>query len=250
MCWWGNLSVSDKSKLKKQLVNICGKVIGQQQLSLSNIYDRQVFKKKAKQISTAHTFGLLLPSKKRFRISACKTNRCLSFIPGSICLLNDLAKASNFLVRVCVCVCVCVCACVCVCVCGFWSINRTPCDYTMYKSVKARWPLHSNGVSFVISPLDLLYSDTENTKHSVVALLDRLQTYWYQVKRIMCQNPIFNRWKKTTTTKQKQNNPPKKTHQKTKKPKNKYKHTEKQTNKQQQQKRITKSDFQFVHLRE
>ena len=49
--------LSDKSKFQK-LVNIFGKVMGQQQLSLSNIYDRQVFKK-AKQISTAHTFGLL-----------------------------------------------------------------------------------------------------------------------------------------------------------------------------------------------
>ena len=104
------------------------------------------------------------------------------------------------------------------------------------------------GLVSLFHPLDLLYSDTENTKHSVVALLDRLQTYWYQVKRIMCQNPIFNRWKKQKKTTPPKNKQTKKKQQK--KQKNKYKHTEKQTNKQQQQKLITKSDFQFVHLRE
>ena len=104
VCWWSNLKVSDKSKLQK-LVNICSKITGQQQLSVSNIYDRQVFKS-AKQISNSHTHFLspeyeLLPSKKRFRIPVCKTNRGhFSFIPASVHLLNESAKDSNFLMCV------------------------------------------------------------------------------------------------------------------------------------------------------
>ena len=51
ICWCGNLSVSDKSKLQK-LVNICSKIRGQQQPSLANVYYRQVLKK-AKQYSVS-----------------------------------------------------------------------------------------------------------------------------------------------------------------------------------------------------
>ena len=93
--WWGNLIISDKSKLQK-LVNICSKITGWQQLSFSNIFDRQVFKE-AKQISNDHTHFLspeyeLLLSKKCFRFPECKTNRrCFSFNLVSIHLLNDLA---------------------------------------------------------------------------------------------------------------------------------------------------------------
>ena len=99
ICWWGNRSVSEKRKLKKQtkkLVNICNKITGQQQTSLSNVYDRQFFKK-AKKISNDHSHFLsheheLLLSKKRFRIPVCKTNgRRFSFIPANIRLLNYTA---------------------------------------------------------------------------------------------------------------------------------------------------------------
>ena len=109
VCWQDNLRVSGKSKLQK-LVNICSKITGQQQLSLPNIYDRQVFLKE-KQISNDHNHFLspeyeLLPSEKRFRISVWR--RRFSFRPAPSRLLHDLAKESDLLVCVFVYMCVCV----------------------------------------------------------------------------------------------------------------------------------------------
>ena len=92
-CWFGNLTVQCKNKLGK-IVNICSKIIGVQQTSLSTLYKKQVLNK-ANSIVRNHHHPLyqefkLLPSCRRYRVPRTRTNRSKhSFIPTAVSVLNQ-----------------------------------------------------------------------------------------------------------------------------------------------------------------
>ena len=92
-CWFGNLTVQCKNKLGK-IVNICSKIIGVQQTSLSTLYKNQVLNK-ANSIVRNHHHPLyqefkLLPSCRRYRVPRTRTNRSKhSFIPTAVSVLNQ-----------------------------------------------------------------------------------------------------------------------------------------------------------------
>ena len=44
MCWFGGLNVKSKNVLYK-VVNVCGKVVGERQEHLSQLYERRVVRK-------------------------------------------------------------------------------------------------------------------------------------------------------------------------------------------------------------
>ena len=44
LCWFGGLSVKDKSVLNR-VVNVCGKVVGEKQVRLCELYERRVERK-------------------------------------------------------------------------------------------------------------------------------------------------------------------------------------------------------------
>ena len=74
------------------VVNVCSKVIGAKQESLSELYERRVVKK-GKQISCDASHVLArsyerLPSGRRFRTFKVKARAAKSFIPQSVRLLN------------------------------------------------------------------------------------------------------------------------------------------------------------------
>jgi hypothetical protein len=79
-----------------RVVNVCGKIVGVKQQSLSVLYERRV-KRKASNICTdrshvlAHHFELL-PSGRRFRVPKTSTVRGKSsFIPKAITILNNMS---------------------------------------------------------------------------------------------------------------------------------------------------------------
>ena len=71
LCWFGGLNVKSKNFLNK-VVNVCGKVVGQRQEHLSQLYERHVVRK-ARVIEDDNSHVLakhykLLPSGRRFRV--------------------------------------------------------------------------------------------------------------------------------------------------------------------------------------
>ena len=76
-----------------RVVNVCSKVVGEKQLSMNELYERQV-RKKASAIANDKCHILAqhferLPSGRRFRTLKARTNRLKnSFIPTSVVLLN------------------------------------------------------------------------------------------------------------------------------------------------------------------
>jgi hypothetical protein len=95
ICWYGSLCVRSKGVLDR-VVNVCGKIVGVQQKSLSVLYERRVTRK-ASNICTdrshvlAHYFELL-PTGRQFRVPKTRTGRGRNtFIPKAISLLNNLS---------------------------------------------------------------------------------------------------------------------------------------------------------------
>ena len=90
--WYGNLSVRDRNKLT-QVVKQAGKIIGDKQLQLQDIYNRSITKK-AIQIYNDSTHPLrpsfeLLPSGRRLRTKlAKKKGYKTSFVPTAVEILN------------------------------------------------------------------------------------------------------------------------------------------------------------------
>ena len=100
----------EKQSVLNKVVNVCGKVVGERQEHLSQLYERRVVRK-ARLIVDDNSHVLakhyeLLPSGRRFRVPKSNTVNSISK------QINPLKRQSN----VCVCVCVCVRVCVCVCV--------------------------------------------------------------------------------------------------------------------------------------
>ncbi len=90
--WYGNLTVQNK-KCLSDIVKVASKIIGTQQLSLSDIYNRQVYRKAQSILaSTDHPLLgelVLLPSGRRYRFPRVRSNRFkFSFIPSAINVLN------------------------------------------------------------------------------------------------------------------------------------------------------------------
>ena len=92
MCWYGGLSVRNKSRLQK-IVNVCGKIVGEKQESLCQLYESRVVRK-AEMIGSDSSHVLaqcyeFLPSGRRLRVPKCRLVRTKSsFIPKSIQLRN------------------------------------------------------------------------------------------------------------------------------------------------------------------
>ena len=92
ICWFGNLAMKSKNVLNR-IVNVCGKVVGERQDCLRELYERRV-EKKARMVANDENHVLthlyeLLPSGRRFRMLKSKTVRTRnSFVPTSIELLN------------------------------------------------------------------------------------------------------------------------------------------------------------------
>jgi hypothetical protein len=92
ICWFGCVSVKQKSKLSG-IVNVCSKIVGTKQISLTDLFKSRALTK-AVQISQDPTHALsmfyeLLPSGRRFRAFKCRTKRFqTTFVPTSVTLLN------------------------------------------------------------------------------------------------------------------------------------------------------------------
>ena len=91
-CWYGSLSVQQKTKVDK-IVNIASKIAGVKFECLSSIYERQILNQAVKIISDPshflHSEYSLLPSGRRYKIPMVKTKRTrTSFISETISLLN------------------------------------------------------------------------------------------------------------------------------------------------------------------
>ena len=94
ICWWGNLSVKNRAKLRK-LHTISCKIVGcsTPDSSLQKLYNMRTIKMAKKIISDPthflHAKYDLLPSGRRHRMPVVRTQRAMkSFIPSSIKLLN------------------------------------------------------------------------------------------------------------------------------------------------------------------
>jgi hypothetical protein len=92
LCWFGGLNVKNRNVLNR-VVNVCGKVVGESQMSLCVLYERRAVRK-AKTIIRdashvlAHHYELL-PSGRRFKVPKLSTVRAKkSFIPMTVQLLN------------------------------------------------------------------------------------------------------------------------------------------------------------------
>ena len=93
ICWYQNLSVKNKTSLDR-IVSLSSKLIGIPQRSLSTFHNQQVLRKaRSILLSSDHILSAefdTLPSGRRFRYPACRSNRRkLSFIPTAVRLLND-----------------------------------------------------------------------------------------------------------------------------------------------------------------
>ena len=93
LCWFGGLSVKNRNVLMR-IVNMCGKVVGDRQMSMSMMYERQAIRKVTvivrdpSHILTEHY--QLLPSGRRFETPKVSTARAArSFVPQSIQLINS-----------------------------------------------------------------------------------------------------------------------------------------------------------------
>ena len=83
VCWYGNLNEKDKKRISK-IVNICSKIIGDQQTSLSELFDKRVIRKANSILNSKFEHPLEcefdpLPSGRRFRVPILKTNRSKHF---------------------------------------------------------------------------------------------------------------------------------------------------------------------------
>jgi hypothetical protein len=93
LCWFGGLSVKNKNVLNR-VVNVCGKVVGESQMSLCMLYERRAARK-AKAIISDGSHVLtqhyeLLPSGRRFKVPRLSTVRAKkSFIPMTVQILNE-----------------------------------------------------------------------------------------------------------------------------------------------------------------
>ena len=81
LCWFGGLNVKSKNVLNK-VVTVCGKVVGERQELLSQLYERRV-ERKARVIVDDNSHVLakyyeLLPSGRRFRVLKSNTVRICS----------------------------------------------------------------------------------------------------------------------------------------------------------------------------
>jgi hypothetical protein len=92
ICWYGGLCVKSKNVLER-VVNVCGKIVGVRQESLTVLYERRVVRKASCIILDsshvlAHHFEVL-PSGRRYRTPKFRILRTKnSFIPRSIAFLN------------------------------------------------------------------------------------------------------------------------------------------------------------------
>ena len=92
LCWFGNLTVKNRTKLNS-IVNKCSKIVGVKQASLNEVYERRV-RKRAKGIMRNDSHPLaahydILPSGRRLRSLPAKKKRTSnSFVPMSIKILN------------------------------------------------------------------------------------------------------------------------------------------------------------------
>ncbi len=82
-----------KKNVLNRTVNVCGKVVGERQASMNELYEKRTVRK-AQEIAKdsshvlAHNFELL-PSGRRYRVPKVRLVRTReSFIPMSISLLN------------------------------------------------------------------------------------------------------------------------------------------------------------------
>ena len=76
-----------------RVVNVCSKIVGERQASLSELYERRAVRKGRKTAGdSAHVLArhyVLLPSGRRYRIPRTRTLRAKnSFVPRSIVLCN------------------------------------------------------------------------------------------------------------------------------------------------------------------
>ena len=78
ICWFGNLSVHDRTSLNR-IVNMCSKIIGITQKDLYSFWKQQVVRKASGiVIRPEHVLTIefsLLPSGRRYSVPTCKTNR-------------------------------------------------------------------------------------------------------------------------------------------------------------------------------
>jgi hypothetical protein len=93
LCWFGGLSVRNKNVLNR-VVNVCGKVVGESQMSLCMLYERRAARKAKAIISDgSHVLAQhyeLLPSGRRFKVPRLFTIRAKkSFIPMTVQILNE-----------------------------------------------------------------------------------------------------------------------------------------------------------------
>ena len=94
MCWFGGLNVKNKNVLER-VVNVSGKVTGEKQQSLSELYERRMVKKAGMiardSVHILAQYYNLLPSGRRYRVHKTGTVRTRnSFVHRSITLLNKL----------------------------------------------------------------------------------------------------------------------------------------------------------------
>ena len=95
MCWYAGLSVKNRNVLER-VVRVCGKVVGERQRGMNELYACQVVRK-ARMIVNDRTHVLakyfeLLPSGRRYRTLRNTTKRArMSFVSRAIELLNERA---------------------------------------------------------------------------------------------------------------------------------------------------------------
>ena len=92
-CWYGSLSLVNKSRLEK-IVLVASKIAGTPFNNLAYLYEKRVLKLSVKILSdpdhVLYSEYVKLPSGKRYLLPCYKTNRGKNtFIPYSIRLLND-----------------------------------------------------------------------------------------------------------------------------------------------------------------
>ena len=90
LCWFGGLNVRNRMMLNR-VVNVCGKVVGERQQSLNELYEHRVVRKAEAILNDAsHVLAsqyCLLPSNRRFSMPNTTTQRARkSFVPQSIVL--------------------------------------------------------------------------------------------------------------------------------------------------------------------